>query len=119
MKRIYIPVIQSVDGGEHMPETTFQWNKVADIIADIWSGQIEDVVRVMCLDFDNYKLDDVTESVTQNLGELSIEKGERPYPALARWLDRHGVDFYETSEDDLPAFNPRREWGTLNRAQQI
>lgn len=121
MKRIYIPVIKGVDGSEFMPETSFQWNTAADMIADIWSGQVEDVVRVMCLDFDNYRLEDVTEAIAKEIGELSFEKSEWPYPALRKWLDGWGVEYFLVEEDDDQAafFNPRKEWGTLNRAQQI
>lgn len=112
----YLPVC-AYHGAEYVSETPLAQRLFADIVRDMWDGQIENLSRLWCVDLTAGTATDETDRLARALSEQSLDTGEAPYAALAQWLDNRFMD-YHTSDDDDAHCNHNRQYSTLSHTLQ-
>lgn len=111
----YLPVC-TYHGAEYVTETPLAPRLFADIVRDMWDGQIENLSRLWCVDLTAGTATDETARLARALSEQSLDTGKTPHAALAQWLDNQFRD-YHTSDDDAHC-NHNRQYSTLSHTMQ-
>jgi hypothetical protein len=88
-----------------------------DVVADVWDGQIDNISRLWRVDPVHGVCYDESDRLARALSETSLDRGERPYPALAAWLDNHFMPYHDGPEYDDRS--DRAEHCTYHRAMQF
>lgn len=113
---IYLTVC-TYNGREYVAELDNLNRTFHDVVADVWDGQIDNISRLWCVDPAQGVCYDDTDRLARALSEISLERGEQPYPALAAWLDNRFLSYYDGPEYDER--DDRAEHGTYHRVMQF
>jgi len=92
--QFYIPVIAH-PAGDYIEERNLDACTREQVINDIFSGQIEDVTQVWCIDTETGRLLEVIEDIAIDVGQRTFERADEPHEELADWLDARGVEYFE------------------------
>lgn len=112
----YIPVIAH-KSGDYIAERDLAACTREQVIRDIYEGQIEDVTQVWCIDPEAGRwIGDVVEDIAQDVGDMTFTFAKEPFPALAEWLDKHDIEYFEAPDEDER--DDYAEHNTLNYRQQ-
>lgn len=108
--------ICTYNGREYVSELDNLARTFHDVVADVWDGQIDNISRLWRVDPVHGVCYDESDRLARALSETSLDRGERPYPALAAWLDHHFMPYHDGPEYER---SDRAEHGTYHRAMQF
>ena len=97
---LYIPIITH-KSGDCIYERDVAICTFDAVVDDIYHGQIEDVARVICVDLDAGTSTDATQEVAEAVGQRTIHELRESWSNLAKWLNRHRVDFYSAADEEI------------------